>query len=353
MSLIAAPSNQQTAQKIADIRQRLGSSLAILAHHYQSDAVVSHADFLGDSLELSRRIPDLPAKHIVFCGVHFMAETAAALAGEGQHVHLPDASAGCVMANMVPAELLTTVLDKLEAGGRRIIPLAYVNTSAAVKAVVGERGGAVCTSANAKQMLAWSLEQGDAVLFLPDRHLAQNAADQLGLPEDQRLQLNIRTGGADLDLKAAATATLLMWPGSCVIHYRFNTAQMQKILDTEPEARIIVHPECTPEVMALAHASGSTSGIIKYVAEAPEGARIYIGTEINLVNRLAKQYAGTKTILPLTETACSNMAKTTEDNLLALLKRIAAGTAEDVTVDPALAEPARLSIERMLKVGSK
>ena len=344
------------AKRIHAVRDALGKDLAILAHHYQSDDVIAHADVTGDSLELARQISDMPAKHIVFCGVHFMAETAAALAAPGQQVHLPDATAGCVMANMVPGGLLETVLQKLEAGGRKILPLAYVNTSAAVKAVVGARGGAVCTSANASRMLSWALQQAGpdgAVAFLPDHNLGNNAANTLKIEPNARHMLNVRQNGLELDLDAAAKAQLLLWPGSCVIHYRFTVRQIEDIRAKDPAARIIVHPECSPEVVDAADASGSTSTIIKYVEGAPPAARIYIGTEINLVARLTRKYAGSKTILPLATSACSNMAKTTEENLAALLEHLRDGTAGDVTVDPALVEPVRASILRMLEVGRR
>ena len=353
---MSANPDPQNHKRITDVRNQMGTDLAILAHHYQGDDVIAHADITGDSLELARRIPDLPAKHIVFCGVHFMAETAAALASPGQQVHLPDPTAGCVMANMVPGALLQAVLERLEASGRKILPLAYVNTSAAVKAVVGARGGAVCTSANASRMLSWAFEQAGpdgAVLFLPDHNLGNNAANQLKLPKDARHMLNVRRGGDELDLDSAAKARFLLWPGSCVIHYRFTLRQIQDIRAKDPGARVIVHPECIPEVVDASDASGSTASIIKYVENAPMGAHIYIGTEINLVARLTRQYAGSKTILPLANSACGNMAKTTQAKLAQHLEDVRSGNAEQVTLDPAMLEPVRSSIVRMLEVGRR
>lgn len=338
------------SDKITAIRRERGKDLAILAHHYQGDAVVGHADILGDSLELSRKIAALSAKDIMFCGVFFMAETAAMLAAPGQRIHIPVREAACVMSEMAPAPLLETVLAKLRAAGRDVLPLTYVNSSAAIKAVVGACGGAVCTSANAPKMLKWALDQGRGVLFLPDKMLGQNTANTLGVPRNARHILDIRSGGACLDLDAARQAEVLLWPGQCVIHARFKAAAIAALRADNPDVRVVVHPECSPETVAAADAAGSTSFIIKYVAEAPAGADIVIGTEINLVNRLAKQYQGQKNIRPLCLSACSNMAKGTEANLLAALEML--DTAEPVTVPEAVRAPATAAVVRMLEVSA-
>ena len=203
------------------------------------------------------------------------------------------------MSEMAPAPLLATVLAKLREAGRDVLPLTYVNSSAAIKAVVGACGGAVCTSANAPKMLKWALDQGRGVLFLPDKMLGQNTCNTLGVPQSARHILDIRSGGACLDLNAARQAEVLFWPGQCVIHARFKAADIAALRAQNPDVRVVIHPECAPETVAAADAAGSTSFIIKYVAEAPAGADIVIGTEINLVNRLANQYRGQKTIRPL------------------------------------------------------
>ena len=342
--------NASSSQKITAIRQERGSNLAILAHHYQCDDVVGHADILGDSLELSRKIAALSAKDIMFCGVFFMAETAAMLAAPGQRIHSPVREAACVMSEMAPAALVATVLTKLRDAGRDVLPLTYVNSSAAVKAVVGACGGAVCTSANAPKMLRWAIDQGRGVLFLPDKMLGQNTCNTLGVPASARHILDIRGGGAKLDLDAAGTAEVLFWPGQCVIHARFKATDIAALRAKAPGVRVVVHPECSPETVAAADAAGSTSFIIKYVAEAPAGADIVIGTEINLVNRLAAQYHGQKTIRPLCRSACSNMAKGTEKNLLAALEVL--DTAEPVTVPEAVRAPATAAVVRMLEVSA-
>ena len=342
--------NPSISQKITAIRQERGSNLAILAHHYQCDDVVGHADILGDSLELSRKIAALDARDIMFCGVFFMAETAAMLAAPGQRIHIPVREAACVMSEMAPAPLLSTVLARLREAGRDVLPLTYVNSSAAIKAVVGACGGAVCTSANAPKMLRWAIDQGRGVLFLPDKMLGQNTCNTLGVPDAARHILDIRAGGTRLDLEAAGKAEVLFWPGQCVIHARFKAADIAALRAKSPGVRVVVHPECSPETVAAADAAGSTSFIIKYVAEAPAGADIVIGTEINLVNRLANQYQGQKTIRPLCRSACSNMAKGTEANLLAALEAL--DTAEPVTVPEDVRAPATAAVVRMLEVSA-
>ena len=353
---MSTPGTQATADvaaRIEQLRKAFGGKLAIFGHHYQHDDVIRHTDISGDSLELSRRVPGLTAEHIVFCGVYFMAESAAILANESQEVHIPDVEASCVMSDMAPEAVVEAVMQRFAGSGRRIVPLTYVNSSAAVKAVVGAHGGTVCTSANADKMLQWCLDQGDAVLFLPDKHLAFNTADKLGISHAKRHVLNIRGRGRELDLDAAAKAELLVWPGMCVIHHRFKPAHVEAARAADANALVVVHPECSPEVVGLADATGSTSFIINYVADAPEGATIYIGTEINLVDRLAKRYAGTKTIKPLCVSGCANMAKITEAKLAVLLERLAEGTAEPVRVPEDIRKPALLALERMLEVGSR
>lgn len=331
-------------ETITSIKLRLGDALCILAHHYQADDVVRHADITGDSLELARRIDGLKAEHIVFCGVHFMAETAAILARPEQKVHIPDIDASCVMAEMAPSCLVETVLRRLNSGGRRIIPLTYVNSSAAVKAVCGHFGGSVCTSANAPVMLRWALEQGDGVLFLPDANLGRNTARILGLDEAQIKRLDVRGQGKFITPPPEHTR-LLLWPGLCAIHAKFHSEHVEKVRADHPQALILVHPECDPDIVALADGAGSTSYLIKEVAAAPAGSTIFVGTECNLVNRLRQNHPD-KNVLPLRRVLCSNMAKITEDKLRATLLDLDRAT--PVQVDEITAAPARLALERML-----
>lgn len=336
-----------SASRITARRAALGSDLALLGHHYQSDEVVAHVDFRGDSLELSRRVPDLAAEHIVFCGVFFMAESAAILARPGQKVHTPEPEAGCTMSNMAPADLLDAVFAALTSQGRKLVPLTYVNSSAQVKAVCGRNGGSVCTSANAKTMLAWALNQGDGVLFLPDKNLAVNTAAALDLAPAKRHLLDIRGRGGRLNLEAALRADLLIWPGCCSIHHQMTARHMQAARAAHPGCLLAVHPECPPGTVAAADAAGSTSFLIRFCQEAPEGSTLVIGTEAALVDRLAREYAGRKTVLPLRPVRCANMARTTPESLAALLDRLDA--AAPVRVDPRTTEDANLALRRMLQ----
>ncbi len=328
--------------RIEKVRAEYGSDLAILAHHYQQDEVVAHADYCGDSLELARKIPNLQAKRIVMCGVYFMAESAAILAGPGQGVSMPDKNAGCLLSNMAPAWLVEKKLQELNAQGRRIIPLAYVNTSAAVKALCGKFGGSVCTSANAGTMLEWALKQGEGVVFLPDKNLGRNTAKKLGIADQEQTVLDLRTR------TDPSQARLFFWPGLCIVHNLIKVKHIEEIRRVHPKAKIIVHPECMPEVVDLADASGSTSGIIRYVHDANQGDIIFIGTEIHLVQRLAREYAPEKTIRPVLDTACSNMAKITAKKLAKHLEGIA--SASKVSVAGDIQQDALLALERMLNV---
>lgn len=335
-------------------RRNLGPSLTIVGHHYQAEDVIRHTDLRGDSLELARKSAELDAAYLVFCGVYFMGESAALLAKEGCDVYLPAPSAECSMALMSPAPSLERVMRDLTADGRTIIPLAYVNSTLAVKAVVGRYGGAVCTSANARVMLEWAFAQGDAVVFLPDKNLGQNTADALGIPQDERVLLALDDLGLISNMDAAKKAGLLLWPGYCCYHDDFTVAMIDRMRSDHPGAKVIVHPECRPEVVAAADAAGSTSFIIRYVQEAPQGSTVVIGTEINLVKRLAREHAGRVTILPLAESLCEHMAEVTEEALARALDALdpldeAKARGYRVTIDPELKEPAKAALERMLR----
>ena len=336
---------------IESMRRELGSRLTIVGHHYQEDAVIQHTDLRGDSLELARRVAVVDSEHIIFCGVYFMAESAALLARPGQKVHLPEPSAECSMAMMSPASLVDAVMRELTRNGRTVVPLAYVNSTLGVKAVVGSYGGSVCTSANAQKMMEWAFDQGDAVLFLPDRNLGSNVADLLGIAEEERHILNIRGKGTQVDLAEADGARLLLWPGHCSIHTRFTLRQIDRMRGEHPGASIVVHPECTSAVVAASDAAGSPSFIIRYVKERPAGSTVIIGTEINLVERLAAEHAGRLTVLPLVESACTHMAQTTEEKLAATLRAALAGSDEFLVVAPEeYRVNARAALETMLRV---
>ena len=338
------------AEAIQALREELGAKVTLMGHHYQQEAVIRHCDIRGDSLELARRVAGVEAPHIVFCGVYFMGESARLLAKPDQRVYLPEDNADCVMALMSPGTLVEKMLTRLREGGRRIIPLAYVNTSLDVKAVVGEYGGAVCTSANAPKMLTWALAQGDGVFFLPDKNLGRNTARKLGLDAARIHQLDISKRGEAADLAAARKAELVLWPGLCAIHARFRIEQIAQARESYPGCKIVVHPECTPELVQAADAAGSTSFIINYVNEAPAGSTVIVGTEINLVRRLDRDQQGRVRVLPLRASECSHMAKVTPAKLLRTLEQIRAGKGCALEVLPEQIEPAKAAVERMLRV---
>jgi len=327
------------------VRSAYADDLCILAHHYQNDTVVRHADVVGDSLELARRIPDLQARNIVLCGVFFMAESAAILARPGQKVFIPVFQAGCPLADMAPADLVEQAVHELNVGPDRVAPLAYVNSSAAVKAVCGRHGGTVCTSANAVRMLQWLQGQSEAVLFLPDGNLGENSADRLGLPRESRRLLDLKER-----ISPEPGVSLYLWPGNCHVHQNIRPDHIRSVRSNRPGVQVIVHPECSPEVVSLADASGSTSQIIAFVREAPKHSCIAVGTEEHLVRRLARQYEGQKEILPLCAAECPDMAAITEESLAELLETLP--DRQPVTVDDDTRMLARTALDRMLQAVS-
>ncbi len=325
-------------EEIKRLKRQMGEDLCILAHHYQQDAVVEHADYVGDSLELAQTIGRVGATHIIMCGVFFMAQSSAILAQDTQKVYTPYTKAGCTLADIAPAYMVEEVLRSLNAF-HEVIPLAYVNTSAEIKAICGRYGGSVCTSANSTQMLQWALSQGEAVLFLPDKNLAFNTAREIGL---SRGEISLLERGPKKGIR------LYVWPGLCDVHVNFRKEHILHIREMAPKARIIVHPECPPEVVELADAAGSTSKIIKYVTQAPEGSTIYIGTEIHMVNRLRQRFKGKKEILPLFECSCRFMDMITPLKLYRLLKNIDEAWVVEIGED--IKKDAQLALNRMLEV---
>lgn len=341
---------------ISEKRRLLGSDLTIMGHHYQTQSVIRHTDLRGDSLELARKAARVDSRHIVFCGVYFMGESAALVANEGQKVYLPAPGAECSMAMMADAPALEAAMAMLTKDGRKIVPLTYVNSTMAVKSVVGRYGGSVCTSANARVMLEWALAQGDAVLFLPDMNLGLNTADQMGIPHSDRLVLDGVIEGKLFNPAEAGAARLLLWPGYCSIHTAFRSEDVLAARLKYPGAKIVVHPECSPGVVKEVDACGSTSYIISYASALPEGGTLVIGTETNLVKRLAEEHKGRINVLPLAESVCEYMAETTEERLDAVLSSLLAGQNGGpespfvVTVDEAQKKPAKAALERMLAI---
>ena len=353
-------SPEELHARVIAAKQTLGERLVILGHFYQRDEVVEHADFLGDSFQLANAALTKPdAEYIVFCGVHFMAETADILARPEQKVILPNLAAGCSMADMADIDSVTAAWEELEAvygtepdadGRVPIIPVTYMNSSAALKAFCGERGGIVCTSSNAKTVLEWAFERGQRVLFFPDQHLGRNTAKAMGVPLEQMPMWSPRKalGGSTRD--ELMEARVVLWHGFCSVHKRFTTAQIEKARAEHPEVRVIVHPECPMPVVDAADEAGSTDYIRRAVAGATEPTTFAIGTEVNMVNRLAAEYPQ-HTIFCLDPVICpcSTMYRIHPGYLAWVLEELVAGrVVNQIEVDAQVQTGARIALERML-----
>lgn len=353
-------SDAELAARIRAAKATLGDRAVILGHFYQRDEVVQYADFVGDSFQLANAALTRPdAEAIVFCGVHFMAETADTLSKPEQAVILPNLAAGCSMADMADADSVEECWEQLEeifgtepdAEGRvPVIPVTYMNSSAALKAFCGKHGGIVCTSSNAKTVLEWAFERGQRVLFFPDQHLGRNTAKALGVPLEQMPMWNPRKELGGNDEQALLDSRVILWHGFCSVHKRFTVAQIEKARADFPGVNVIVHPECPMEVVDAADSAGSTDFIQKAIAAAEEPTVFAIGTEINMVNRLAAQYPQ-HTIFCLDPVICpcSTMYRIHPGYLAWVLEELVAGRVVNrITVDDAVQENARTALERML-----
>lgn len=353
-------SDAELSARIRAAKATLGDRAVILGHFYQRDEVVQYADFVGDSFQLANAALTRPdAEAIVFCGVHFMAETADTLSKPDQAVILPNLAAGCSMADMADADSVEECWEQLEeifgtkpdAEGRvPVIPVTYMNSSAALKAFCGKHGGIVCTSSNAKTVLEWAFERGQRVLFFPDQHLGRNTAKALGVPLEQMPMWNPRKELGGNDEQALLDSRVILWHGFCSVHKRFTVAQIEKARADFPGVNVIVHPECPMEVVDAADSAGSTDFIQKAIAAAEEPTVFAIGTEINMVNRLAAQYPQ-HTIFCLDPVICpcSTMYRIHPGYLAWVLEELVAGRVVNrITVDDAVQENARTALERML-----
>jgi quinolinate synthase len=345
---------QETLDRIARAKAALGDDLVILGHHYQREEIIRFADYRGDSFKLAREAAARPnAKHIVFCGVHFMAESADILKPDSQNVILPNLSAGCSMADMADIDQVVDCWDAISPlAGDTIIPITYVNSTAALKAFVGEHGGTVCTSSNAQAAIRWALSQKSKVLFFPDQHLGRNSAVALGHRTDEMIvwDPNAPLGGNTADEIEAAR--FILWKGHCSVHGRFTRNQIGLARRRHPDIRIVVHPECPLDVVQASDANGSTEFIIRYVREAPAGSVIGIGTEIHLVNRLAAENAD-KTIFCLDPIVCpcSTMYRIHPSFLLWVLDNLLAGKVVNrISVPEPMRSSAKLALGRMLEL---
>jgi quinolinate synthase len=331
-------------------RQRLGEELIILAHHYQRDEIVDVADATGDSLELARRAAGTKARYVVFCGVHFMAESADILRQPFQQVSMPHANAGCPLADMATGAQMEEAYRVLTGlgGPQPVVPITYINSSAEAKAFCGRADGTVCTSSNAREAMAWGLDRGGRVLFAPDRNLGLNTARALGVPDSEIALWDPARGEEQAGRRGLREARLVVWNGYCHVHTYFTNEHVGRARRAYPGCRIVVHPECSPSVVCEADASGSTSFIVRYVAESEPGSVVVVGTEIHLVRRLARRHPD-KQILPLAPSECPDMARTTPWCLAAALADLPDSPV--VRVSESLASDARRALERMLTIG--
>jgi quinolinate synthase len=348
-------SDEEMYVRIAAAKAALGSRLVILGHHYQRDEVIAFADHTGDSFKLARQVSQHPdADYIVFCGVHFMAESADVLSAAHQQVILPDLAAGCSMADMADIDQLEMCWNDLEQMGvSRIIPVTYINSAVAVKAFVGEHGGVVCTSSNAAATLRWAWERGDRILFLPDQHLGRNTAHKMGVPLDRMVvwDPNEMWGGVDAD--TVKQSRMILWKGHCSVHARFTVRQIENIRKAHPAVRVIVHPEVPLDVVQAADDSGSTEYIINQVKDSPAGSVWAVGTEIHLVNRLARDVQPDRTVLSLDQFGClcSTMFRVSPNHLLWVLEGLVDGEVHNRIVVPEEQKYwTKVALDRMLSI---
>ncbi|MGD0293274.1 MAG: quinolinate synthase NadA [Terracidiphilus sp.] len=344
--------------RIAQARARLGTTTLILGHHYQRDEVIRFADATGDSYKLSRIAADAQAKYIVFCGVHFMAESADVLGREGQQVILPDLNAGCSMADMAEISQVEACWEALERLGLAdgIVPLTYINSTAAIKAFCGERGGLVCTSSSTRAAFEWAFQRGKRILFVPDQHLGRNTGFAMGIPlEEMAVWDPWAIQGGQTKEKLAASRVIL-WKGHCAVHQRFLPSHVDAARAKYPDIKVIVHPECRFEVCQKADAMGSTERLIALVEKAPAGQMFAVGTEIHLVNRMARRFAAEgKKVITLDDTGClcTTMYRISPHHLAWALENLVEGRVVNrIQVKPSVKHWARVALDRMLEAGS-
>ncbi|MBD3007667.1 MULTISPECIES: quinolinate synthase NadA [unclassified Streptomyces] len=353
---LPAPSDPDLVARARAAKEKLGDKVFVLGHHYQRDEVIEFADVTGDSFKLARDAAARPdAEYIVFCGVHFMAESADILTGDAQQVVLPDLAAGCSMADMATAEQVAECWEVLtEAGVADVtVPVSYMNSSADIKAFTGRHGGTICTSSNAQRALEWAFQQGRKVLFLPDQHLGRNTAVRdMGMSLEDCVVYNPHKPNGGLTPERLRAARMILWRGHCSVHGRFSLDSVNDVRERIPGVNVLVHPECKHEVVAAADYVGSTEYIIKALEAAPAGSKWAIGTELNLVRRLANRFADQgKEIVFLDKTVCfcSTMNRIDLPHLVWALESLVAGKVVNrIQVDKETEHFAKLALERML-----
>jgi quinolinate synthase len=351
---LPAAADPELTERARAAKAALGDRVFVLGHHYQRDEVIAFADVTGDSFKLAREAAARPAcEFIVFCGVHFMAESADILTSDAQRVVLPDLAAGCSMADMAGADQVDDAWDVLADAGvaGRTVPVSYMNSSAAIKAFTGRHGGTICTSSNARRALEWAFTRGEKVLFLPDQHLGRNTAVRdLGLSLDDCVVYDPHRPGGGLTPRQLQDARMILWRGHCSVHGRFSVANVHDVRARIPGVNVLVHPECQYEVVQAADHVGSTEHIIRMLDAAPPGSAWALGTELNLVRRLAAAHPDKQVVfLDKTVCYCSTMNRIDLPHLVWSLESLAAGTVRNViTVDPDTAHWARVALDQML-----
>ena len=351
---LPSPSDPDLVERANQARSSLGDRAMILGHHYQRDEVIAYADIRGDSFKLAQAAADNPsAEFIFFCGVHFMAESADILTTQNQKVILPDLAAGCSMADMATAAQVEDCWQELEKLGvaKKTIPITYMNSSAAIKAFTGKNNGAVCTSSNAMRAMKWAFEKGEKVLFLPDQHLGRNTAVlSLGLKLEDCVIWNPWKPSGGLSEAQIKMAKVILWRGHCSVHGRFTVENIENVRSLLPKVKVLVHPECQHEVVAKADVVGSTEMIIKTVTDSPSGSKWAIGTELNLVQRLARENPDKEVVfLDKTVCYCSTMNRIDLPHLVWAMEALVAGrVVNQIKVDEQVALQAKVALERML-----
>jgi quinolinate synthase len=345
--------NRELIDRIKAIKKEQGERLLILTHHYQRREIVDLGDYKGDSFDLSQKAAANDAAHnIVFCGVHFMAESADILSQPHQTVQIPDDNAGCPMADMADIVNVERAWEELLpiVGPDTIIPIVYMNSDSELKAFCGRNGGLVCTSSNSGSAMEWGFKRGNKILFFPDQHLGRNTGNQMGISADEMIVWDPdKPLGGNTQEKIKA-ARLILWNGFCHVHTSFRPEHIRDMKEKYPDAKVIVHPECPEEVVALADATGSTSYIVKYVDNSPPGSTILVGTEIHLIERLNAEYSD-REVLPLYRSKCPNMFKINLENLLWTLENL--GKVNIVEVPEDIKEDAKKALNRMLTLSSR
>jgi quinolinate synthase len=344
--------------RILAAREILGEQCVVLGHHYQRDEVIQFSDFQGDSWRLSELASQAKGQYIVFCGVHFMAESADILARPDQAVILPDLNAGCSMADMAEISQVEDAWEQFKRlgltseHGNGITPLTYMNSAAAIKAFVGERGGAVCTSSNARGTMDWAFNRNPKLFFLPDQHLGRNTGYAMGVPLDEMAVWDPYQLQGGLSAEKLRKARVILWKGHCSVHQRFLPEHVDRIRERHPGIQVIVHPECRWEVCQKADDTGSTDKLRRLVAQAPAGAKFAIGTEIHLINRLAKEHPD-KTVVTLNDSGClcTTMYRISPQHLAWSLENLVEGTVvNQITVRPSVKHWAKVALDRMLQI---